>query len=92
MDATDVGADLKQVLISADQVRQRVGELAAEIDADYAGRELLLVGVLKGAVMIMAARGHRFSRHRESVPLLLAEGGTGGGTARYQRQRSSGHG
>src|SRR5690349_3913638 len=54
LDATDVGADLKQVLISAERVRQRVAELAAEIDADYAGRELLLVGVLKGAVMVMA--------------------------------------
>ena len=36
------------------RVRQRVAELAAQIDADYAGRELLLVGVLKGAVMVMA--------------------------------------
>src|SRR5256885_14370414 len=54
LDATDVGADLKQGLSPADQVRQRVGELAAQIDADYAGRELLLVGVLKGAVMVMA--------------------------------------
>src|SRR6476659_3622033 len=54
LDATDVGADLKQVLISAKRVRQRVAELAAQIDADYAGRELLLVGVLKGAVMVMA--------------------------------------
>ena len=54
MDATDVGADLKQVLIPAERVGQRVIELAAQIDADYAGRELLLVGVLKGAVMVMA--------------------------------------
>ena len=54
MDATDVGADLKQVLIPAERVGQRVTELAAQIDADYAGRELLLVGVLKGAVMVMA--------------------------------------
>src|SRR5499426_1176397 len=54
LDATDVGADLKQVLIPAERVRRRVGELAAQIDADYAGRELLLVGVLKGAVMVMA--------------------------------------
>jgi len=54
LDATDVGADLKQVLIPAERVRQRVGELAAQIDTDYAGRELLLVGVLKGAVMVMA--------------------------------------
>src|SRR5258705_10559333 len=54
LDATDVGSDLKQVPIPAERVRQRVIELAAQIDADYAGRELLLVGVLKGAVMVMA--------------------------------------
>jgi hypoxanthine phosphoribosyltransferase len=54
VDAMDVGADLKQVLIPAERVRERVTELAAQIDADYAGRELLLVGVLKGAVMVMA--------------------------------------
>ena len=34
--------------------RRGIAELAAQIDADYAGRELLLVGVLKGAVMVMA--------------------------------------
>jgi hypoxanthine phosphoribosyltransferase len=54
VDANDVGADLKQVLITQEQLHQRIGELAAEIDADYADRELLLVGVLKGAVMVMA--------------------------------------
>ena len=54
MDANDVGTDLKQVLITQEQLRQRIGELAAEIDADYADREILLVGVLKGAVMVMA--------------------------------------
>ncbi len=54
MDASDIGADLKDVLIPEDQLQSRVAELAAQIDADYAGRELLLVGVLKGAVMVMA--------------------------------------
>src|SRR5579859_776256 len=54
LDATDVGADLKEILIPADRLQARVAELAAEIDADYAGRNLLLVGVLKGAVMVMA--------------------------------------
>ena len=49
-----MGAQLKEVLIPAGRVRERVAELAAQIDADYAGRELLLVGVLKGAVMVMA--------------------------------------
>jgi hypoxanthine phosphoribosyltransferase len=54
MDEADVGSDLKEVLIPADRLQARVAELAAEIDRDYAGRDLLLVGVLKGAVMIMA--------------------------------------
>jgi len=49
-----MGADLKEVLITPQQLHHRIGELAAQIDADYAGRELLLVGVLKGAVMVMA--------------------------------------
>ena len=42
------------MLISPEQLRARIAELAAQVDADYAGRELLLVGVLKGAVMVMA--------------------------------------
>jgi hypoxanthine phosphoribosyltransferase len=54
LDASDKGADLEEVLIGAGQLQVRIAELAARIDADYAGRELLLVGVLKGAVMVMA--------------------------------------
>ncbi|HEY2553136.1 MAG TPA: hypoxanthine phosphoribosyltransferase [Streptosporangiaceae bacterium] len=54
MDASDMGAELDSVLISRERLQQRIVELAGQIDADYAGRELLLVGVLKGAVMVMA--------------------------------------
>src|SRR5260221_5282159 len=54
VDATDMGADLEDVLITPERLQHRVRELAAQIDADYADRELLLVGVLKGAVMVMA--------------------------------------
>jgi hypoxanthine phosphoribosyltransferase len=54
VDANDMGADLEQVLITPDRLQQRIAELASRIDQDYAGRELLLVGVLKGAVMVMA--------------------------------------
>jgi hypoxanthine phosphoribosyltransferase len=49
-----MGTDLAAVLIDSDRIHHRLAELAAEIDDDYAGRELLLVGVLKGAVMVMA--------------------------------------
>jgi hypoxanthine phosphoribosyltransferase len=46
--------DIESTLISAEEIQVTIGELAARIDADYAGRELLLVGVLKGALMVMA--------------------------------------
>jgi hypoxanthine phosphoribosyltransferase len=42
------------VLLTAAQIHDRVAELAAEIDADYRGRDLVLLGVLKGAMMIVA--------------------------------------
>ena len=54
MDAADMGSGLKEVLITSEQLGRRTTELAAQIDADYADRDPLLVGVLKGAVMVMA--------------------------------------
>jgi hypoxanthine phosphoribosyltransferase len=47
-------ADIESVIITADQIRDKIAELAARIDADYADREVLLVGVLKGAAMFMS--------------------------------------
>lgn len=54
-----MGDDLERVLLTEEQLRGRLDEMAAQIDADYAGRELLLVGVLKGAVMVMADLARR---------------------------------
>ena len=51
---SELDADIDEVLIHADQIRDRIGELAKEIDADYADREPVLVGVLKGAAMFMS--------------------------------------
>jgi hypoxanthine phosphoribosyltransferase len=42
------------VLVPADALTRRIGELAAQISRDYAGRDLLLIGVLKGAVFFLA--------------------------------------
>jgi hypoxanthine phosphoribosyltransferase len=50
----DVPTEIESVVISEQAIRERVQELAAQVDADYVGREILLVGVLKGAVMFMA--------------------------------------
>jgi hypoxanthine phosphoribosyltransferase len=54
--------DIDEVLVSADAIRARIGELATEIDTDYADREPLLVGVLKGAVMFMSDLARSLNR------------------------------
>ncbi|WP_137122250.1 hypoxanthine phosphoribosyltransferase [Segeticoccus rhizosphaerae] len=54
MDAAHMGADLEKVLITEEEIQTRLGELAEQIWADYEGKDLLLVGVLKGAVVVMA--------------------------------------
>ena len=54
MDVSSIETDLKAVLVTEEQIQSRVRELATDIDADYDGKDLLLVGVLKGAVMVMA--------------------------------------
>jgi hypoxanthine phosphoribosyltransferase len=49
-----VHPDIEQILISSERIQARLQELAAEIDRDYEGRDVLLVGVLKGAFIVMA--------------------------------------
>jgi hypoxanthine phosphoribosyltransferase len=43
-----------EVLVSADDLQRRVAELGAEISRDYVGRDLVMIGVLKGAVLFLA--------------------------------------
>jgi hypoxanthine phosphoribosyltransferase len=46
--------DIDRVLISSEQIQSKLAEMGERIGADYAGRKLLLVGVLKGAFVVMA--------------------------------------
>ena len=46
--------DIEQVLITEEQIQGRIAEVGEQISDDYAGRDLLLVGVLKGAFVFMA--------------------------------------
>jgi hypoxanthine phosphoribosyltransferase len=52
--ATDIEADVREVLLSREEISERIGELARDIEADYSDRTPLLVGVLKGAVMVVS--------------------------------------
>jgi hypoxanthine phosphoribosyltransferase len=52
--ATSDQDGIGEILIERDRLHRRVAELGAEIDAEYAGRDLVMVGVLKGALIFMA--------------------------------------
>jgi hypoxanthine phosphoribosyltransferase len=50
MDESEIG----EILVTAEQLQRRVRELGGQISADYAGRDLLMIGVLKGAVFFLS--------------------------------------
>ena len=54
MDLSALGNDIERVVVSEEQIQNRLKELAAQVNKDYEGRDLILVGVLKGAIMAMA--------------------------------------
>ncbi|MGX1793065.1 hypoxanthine phosphoribosyltransferase [Microbacterium sp. NPDC055312] len=54
MRAADIQDDLSQILVTEEEILAKLDELAARVAEDYAGKDLILVGVLKGAVMVMA--------------------------------------
>ncbi|MGB3827932.1 MAG: hypoxanthine phosphoribosyltransferase [Ornithinimicrobium sp.] len=54
MDAEQMGADLDKVLLTEAQIQERLVELGEQIWQDYQDKNVLLVGVLKGAVVVMA--------------------------------------
>ncbi|WP_144783021.1 hypoxanthine phosphoribosyltransferase [Microbacterium sp. BH-3-3-3] len=59
MRAADISDDISEVLLTEEQIHGKLAELATRVAADYEGRDVVLVGVLKGAVMVMAD----FARH-----------------------------
>ena len=77
VDEKDLGTDLEKVLISEEQIRARLAEMAAEIDRDYEGKDLLLVGVLKGAVMVMADLARALGSHVEMDWMAVSSYGSG---------------
>ena len=48
MDLEAVKGDIERVIVTEEQLQARIKELAAQVDKDYEGKDLLLVGVLKG--------------------------------------------
>ena len=77
MDAADVAQDLEKVLFTSDVIQARVAEIAAQIDTDYRGRQVLLVGVLNGAVMVMSDLQRAMHCHVEMDWMAVSSYGSG---------------
>jgi len=50
----ELDRNIEQILLTEQQIQERIKEMAAQISADYAGKQLLLVGILKGSMPFMA--------------------------------------
>ncbi len=72
-----VGTDVERVIVTEEELQSKVAELAARIDADYKDRDLLLVGVLKGAIMAMADLTRAMQRHIEMDWMAVSSYGSG---------------
>jgi len=77
MDASDVESDLVNILFTEDQIQEKLAELAKQIEADYEGKDILMVGILRGAVMVMADLARTFHRHVEMDWMAVSSYGSG---------------
>ena len=77
MDLATTGTDIESVIVTEEQIKTRLRELAVEVERDYEGRDLLLIGVLKGAVMTMADFSRSLQRHIEMDWMAVSSYGSG---------------
>ena len=77
MQPDNVEGDLAHVLLTEEQISDRIAAIAAEMDEAYQGRDLLLVGVLNGAVMVMADLARALSIHANMDWMAVSSYGSG---------------
>ena len=77
MDLAAISGDIERVIVTEEALQARIKELAAQVDKDYEGKDLLLVGVLKGAVMAVADLSRALQRHVEMDWMAVSSYGSG---------------
>lgn len=77
MDDAHVSDELVNVLFTEAEIQAKLQEMADAISKDYAGQDLLIVGVLKGAVMVMADLARALDRHVEMDWMAVSSYGSG---------------
>ena len=77
VDLASVQNEIERVIATEEQLQNRLKEIARQIEADYKDQDLLLVGVLKGAVMAMADLSRHINRHLEMDWMAVSSYGSG---------------
>jgi hypoxanthine phosphoribosyltransferase len=77
VDLEAVKGDIERVIVTEEQLQARLKELAAQVEKDYEGQDLLLVGVLKGAVMAVADFSRALQRHIDMDWMAVSSYGSG---------------
>jgi hypoxanthine phosphoribosyltransferase len=77
VDDAQIDGDLTRVLYTEEEIARRLAELADSIDRQYEGTDLLLVGVLNGAVMVMADLSRAMRIHCEMDWMAISSYGSG---------------
>ena len=77
MDLASVQSDIEKVIVNEEQLQNRLKEIARQIENDYRDQDLLLIGVLKGAVMVMADLTRHINRHVEIDWMAVSSYGSG---------------
>ena len=77
MRAAEIADQLTTVLVTEEEIRAKLDELARRVEADFEGKELLLVGVLKGAVMVMADFARQLRSHVNMDWMAVSSYGSG---------------
>ncbi len=77
MDLEAVKGDIERVVVTEAQLQARLKELATQVEKDYEGKDLLLVGVLKGAVMAVADFSRALQRHIDMDWMAVSSYGSG---------------
>lgn len=77
MDLEAVKGDIERVIVTEEQLQTRIKELAVQVEKDYEGKDLLLVGVLKGAVMAVADFSRALQRHVDMDWMAVSSYGSG---------------
>lgn len=77
MEDAHIASDLVRVILTEDEINRRLAEIAAEIDEEYRDKDVLLVGVLTGAVMVMADLSRAMTIHCSMDWMAISSYGSG---------------